>query len=177
MLKMQRVWLGFSGIAIALLGCGLWLHAAEKEPDTDVAVARTRKQVLMLDDVYKTAVVLITEKYVNKPDDFAAGSAAIALFDAIKKKGHHEVRLLDATGHPYDDDNIAKDDFEKEAIRQLKSGKATFERVEARKDGRYLRMATPVPVVLKKCVMCHEDYAKAKDGEPIGALSYTLKVE
>lgn len=151
--------------------------ADKAEPETDPALARTRKQVRMLDDVYKTTVVLITEKYVQKPDDFSAGSAATALFAAMKAKGHHEVRLLDATGQPYDDDNLPKDDFEKEAVRALKSGKATFERVEERKDGRYLRSATSVPVVLKKCAMCHEHYNDAKPGEAIGALSYTLKVE
>ena len=165
------------GTAVALVSGGLWLSAAETGADADAAVVRTRKQVQVLDDVYKTAVVLITEKYVNKPEDFAAGSAAIALFDAISKKGHHQVRLLDATGKPYDADNVAKDDFEKEAIKQLKAGQATYEKIENRKDGRYLRVATPVPVVLKKCSMCHEHYKQAKDGEPIGALPYTLKVE
>lgn len=166
------------GSILLVASCGSWgvSQAADKESG-DAALARTRKQVQVLDDVYKTAVVLITDKYVNKPEDFAAGSAAIALFDAIKKKGHHEVRLLDATGKPYDSDNVAKDEFEKEAIKQLKSGKATFEKVESRADGRYLRMATSVPVVLKKCAMCHEHYNQAKEGEPIGALSYTLKIE
>lgn len=169
------------GTAVALLSGGWWLSAAEpvgaKASEADAAVARTRKQVQVLDDVYKTAVVLITDKYVNKPEDFAAGAAAIALFDAISKKGHHQVRLLDATGMPYDSDNVAKDEFEKEAIKQLKGGKATYEQLENRADGRYLRVATSVPVVLKKCSMCHEHYKEAKDGEPIGALSYTLKVE
>jgi hypothetical protein len=141
-----------------------------KSEAKDAALERTRKQVLMLDDIYKTAVVLITDKYVQDEQSFPAGSAAIALFDAIKKKGHHEVRLLDATGAPYNDKNVAKDDFEKEAIKQLKQGKATYEKVESRNDGRYLRMATSVPVVMKKCIMCHEVYNKAKEGEPIGAL-------
>ncbi len=150
---------------------------AEKPESKDAALERTRKQVLMLDDIYKTAVVLITDKYVKDEESFPAGSAAIALFDAIKKKGHHEVRLLDATGEPYDKKNVAKDDFEKEAIRQLKQGQATYESVEKRDDGRYLRMATSIPVVLKKCILCHEVYRNAKEGEAIGALSYTLKVE
>ena len=33
----------------------------------DASVARTREQIRMLDDLYKTAVVLITEHYVNSP--------------------------------------------------------------------------------------------------------------
>lgn len=141
------------------------------------ALERTRKTVRMLDDIYKTTVVLITDKYVNTTDDFPAGSAAIALFDAINKKNWHLVRLVDATGDPYDDENVAKDEFEKEAIKELKAGKGYFEKVERRDDGRYLRAATPVPVVMDKCTMCHEHYKDAKEGEPIGALLYTLKVE
>jgi len=83
----------------------------EKTQKKDRAVERTRETVRMLDDVYKSAVVLITEHYVNEEDDLPAGSAAIALFDAVKKKGWHEVKLLDVTGEPYNDKNVAKDEF------------------------------------------------------------------
>lgn len=147
------------------------------KPADDPALERTRKTTRMLDDLYKTAVVLITEHYVEQDSDLPAGSAAIALFDAMKKKGWHEVRLLDATGKPIEEKNSPQDEFEKEAIRQLKSGKAWHEQVIERDGQRYLRAATPVPVVLKKCTMCHEHYNDVKPGEAIGALSYTLKVE
>ena len=40
-----------------------------------------------------------------------------------------------------------------------------------------LQMATPIPVVMKKCTLCHPAYEKAKAGEPIGALGYTIPVE
>lgn len=165
------------GMAVALLASNSLQLGWAADPPAPAAVARARKQVEVLDDVYKTAVVLITDKYVNKPEDFSAGSAAKALFDAMKKKGHHEVRLLDATGQPYSDENLPRDAFEKEAVQQLKAGKATFEKVESRADGNYLRVATSVPVVMKKCTMCHDNYAQVKAGVPIGALSYTLKIE
>lgn len=150
-------------------------EAGAKKPDR--ALERTRKTVRMLDDVYKSAVVLITDKYVNDENDFAAGSAAIALFEAVGKKGWHEVKLLDVAGEPYDDENVAKDDFEKEAVQKLKSGEAYVDRVERRDDGRYLRAATALPVVLEKCTMCHENYKQAQPGQAIGMLSYTLKIE
>lgn len=150
--------------------------SAEKE-EKDPAVERTRKTVRMLDDIYKTAVVLITEHYVNDEDDLPAGTAAIALFDAINKKGWHEVRLLDATGEPYDDKNVARDAFDRDAIKQLKGGKSFVDQVEKKDGKRYLRAATPIPVVMKKCVMCHENYADVKKGEPIGLLSYTIEIE
>jgi hypothetical protein len=143
----------------------------------DPALERTRKTVRMLDDLYKTAVVLITEHYVHGKDELPAGSAAIALFDAMKKKGWHEVRLLDATGAPYEEKNSPQDDFEKAAVQQLRGGKSYHEQVVVRDNQRYLRAATPIPVVLKKCTMCHEHYKEAKPGEAIGALSYTIKIE
>ncbi|RMG39974.1 MAG: DUF3365 domain-containing protein [Planctomycetota bacterium] len=179
----MKKWTGCACVLSALTVLAAWNlngpAAAGKEgskPADDPAIERTRDTVRMLDDIYKTAVVLITDKYVHEETDFAAGSAAVALFDAIKKKGWHEVRLLDATGEPYDDENTPRDDFDRAAVKALKAGKTWFERVERRKDGRFLRVATPIPVVMKKCVMCHPHYAQAKPGEPIGLLSYTVPV-
>jgi hypothetical protein len=166
----------------AIIG-GLWLLsggvAQEKAAGkpADPAVERTRKQVLMLDDLYKSAIVLITEHYVEEDSDLAAGSAFQALFKAMKDKGYHEVRLLDATGEPYEAKNAPSDEFEKAAIAALKKGATTHEEVVEKDGQRFLRLATPIPVVMKKCVLCHEQYAKAKPGEPIGALGYTIKVE
>jgi hypothetical protein len=166
-----------AGLLLTGAGLGLaWGAAAPAQPD-DAALARTRKTVRMLDDIYKTAVVLITDKYVHKEDDFPAGSAAVALFAAIKQKGWHEVRLLDATGKPYEAKNAPKDDFERAATQALSGGKDYFEQVVTINGQPHLRAATPIPVVSKKCVMCHSHYADAKPGAAIGALSYTIKVE
>jgi hypothetical protein len=181
-------WRGWTmAAALAAIVGGMWIVAGsvaqEKQPakqaekPADAAVARTRKQVLMLDDLYKSAIVLITEHYVEEDSDLAAGSAFKALFKAMQDKGHHEVRLIDATGEPYEAKNAPRDDFEKASIAALKKGAKTHEQVIEKDGQRYLQMATPIPVVMKKCVMCHEQYAKAKPGEPIGALGYTIKVE
>ena len=170
--------LGLLAVGAIAVAWPLVTSAEVDEKDKrDLAVERTRKTVRMLDDIYKTAVVLITEHYVNDEDDLPAGTAAIALFDAIKEKGWHDVRLLDATGEPYNDENVARDAFDREAIKQLKSGKAFYDQIEEQDGKRYLRAATPIPVVLKKCVMCHEHYSAAKRGEPIGLLSYTIAIE
>ncbi|MCH8043091.1 MAG: DUF3365 domain-containing protein [Planctomycetes bacterium] len=164
-------------IPTIVLGTLMMASAKPKAKKKDAALERTRKTVRMLDDIYKTVVVLITEHYVNDEDDLPAGTAAIALFDAIKKKGWHEVRLLDATGDPIEDKNSPKDDFEKTAVKKLKAGAPYYDTVIKKNGQRYLRAATPIPVVLKKCIMCHEHYKDAKPGEPIGVLSYTIKIE
>lgn len=153
------------------------LPSKAEEKKDDPAVARARKTVAMLDDIYKTTVVLITEHYVKDENSLAAGEAAQALFGAIKKKGWHEVRLIDAAGEPIVDGNKPKDDFEKAAVAALKSGKAGYEQVIEKDGKRYLRSATPIPVVSKKCIMCHDNYANAKEGEPIGVLGYTIPIE
>jgi hypothetical protein len=167
------------GLVFGLSATGI-LWSAEPSTKTSPsaeAQERTRKTVRMLDDVYKTAVVLITDKYVNDDDDFPAGSAAIALFGEIGKKGWHDVRLLDVTGNPYDAKNVAKDEFEKQGVSQLKAGKDYYEQI-VEKDGKpFLRAMTPVPVVMQKCVMCHPHYADAKKGAAVGAISYTLPIE
>ncbi len=178
---MKRFW--FAGAvavpALFLLSLAMQpanLQGADAKTD-DAALARTRKVVQMLDNIYKQTIVLITDKYVNTEEDYPAGSAAVVLFRNITESGSHEVRLIDATGMPYDEKNVAKDEFEKEGIKQLKAGKSLFEKV-VEKDGKpHLRTLTPVPVVLKRCVMCHAHYADAKQGEPIGAISYTIAIE
>jgi hypothetical protein len=178
---MKRYWLA-GAIAVPVLAAlflsvqtpELW--GADAKPD-EAALKRTRKAVQMLDNIYKQVIVLITDKYVNTEEDFPAGSAAVVLFRNITESGTHEVRLIDATGMPYEEKNVAKDEFEKEGLKQLKAGKDYYEKIVDKNGKPYLRALTPVPVVMKKCIMCHPHYADAKKGEPIGAISYTIAID
>lgn len=171
---------GAMALALAALIGRPGVSVAEEKKDKGVdkaAVERARKQVRMLDDIYKNAVVLITDKYVNDKKDYPAGRAAIQLFSAISKKGWHEVRIIDASGEPYNGKNVAEDAFDKEGIKQLKAGKDYYEQV-VQKDGKpYLRAITAIPVVMDKCILCHPNYKNAKKGEAIGALTYKIPVE
>lgn len=180
MTRSQKWIVALAGLAVLGSAASQWpLHAKDEEaPKVDkAALERARKTVRMLDDVYKTAVVLITDKYVNSEKDFPAGSAAVAWFEAINKKGWHEARLIDVTGDPYNEKNVAKDDFEKAAVKALQSGKDYYEQVEVKNGKPHLRAATAVPVVMQKCVMCHPHYKEAKKGEAIGAITYNLPIE
>jgi hypothetical protein len=163
-------------LGVLLAGVSLLLAQGTKADKSDAAVERTRKQTKMLDDLYKTAIVLITEHYV-KGDEPAAAVAGKLLWKEMKAKGHHEVRLLDATGSPLEASNVAVDEFEKSAVKEILSGKASVDRVIEKDGKRYLRTATIVPVVMKKCVSCHPNYEKVPVGKAIGALAYTVPVE
>jgi hypothetical protein len=166
----------FLFLAGTLTMAGIALSAAEKtsSPKKDAAVERTRQEVKMLDDLYKTLVVLITEHYVKDPTTLPAASASKALFAEMKKKGWHEVRLLGLTDKLFNPDNKPSDAFEQAAAKKLLAGEAGHEEVVEKGGKRYLRAATGVPVVMEQCVMCHPDW-KGKKGN-IGALSYTVPV-
>ncbi|MCA9132259.1 MAG: DUF3365 domain-containing protein [Planctomycetales bacterium] len=174
---MKRMLLGVVAmVGMVVVGFSLVAQDAAKKPSKE-AVERTRDTIKMLDDVYKSAVVLITDKYVHSDEDYAAGSATVDLFAAIKAKGWHVAELLDVTGDPYDSENVANDDFEKMAVEKIKQGEAFVEAVEPGKDGGFvLRAMTPVPVVLEKCTMCHEHYKAVAPGAAIGAISYAVPV-
>jgi Protein of unknown function (DUF3365) len=167
------------GIAVAgLLVAGLSLGTRGMADDpADPAVERARQQVKMLDDIYKTTVVAITDKYVHKETDLPAATVAMSLFEGMKQKGWHESRLIDATGHPYDEKNVAKSDFEKAAVKALLGGKDYYEQLVTVEGKPRLRAATPVPVVMKKCTMCHDHYKGVKAGVPIGILTYDVPVK
>lgn len=143
----------------------------------DAAVERARREVKMLDDIYKTAVVLITEHYVKTDADLSAASAFKALSAEISRKDWHDARLVDATGQPYSDLNLPKDGFEKKAIARILKGDAAVDEVITENGRRYLLAATAVPVVMEKCIMCHENYREVEKGKAIGALSYKIPIQ
>ena len=76
------LFIGLGLAALSLLGERVSRAADSKTPDP-AAVERARKTVDMLDHVYKTTVVLITDKYVNSKKDYAAGRAAKTLFGEV----------------------------------------------------------------------------------------------
>ena len=143
----------------------------------DLPLERARKTVELLNDIYVNVVILITKAYVENEDSYPAGRAAKLLFKAVKKAGHPETRLIDATGEPYSSTNVAKDTFEKEAIIKLIEGASRYENVEINGDNRILRAATAVPIVSSKCIICHPNYSKIKKGKPVGVLVYTVPIE
>ena len=168
--------------SLLLIAMSLSFIASTSAPssaqDADAAaLARTRKQVQILDGIYKNAIVLVTTHFVSEKDDMPAGTAFKKLFEVAKENDWHHVRLVDATGDPYDTDNVAKSDFEKAAIKQLREGKPYVDQVVKRDGKSILQAATAIPVVMDKCVMCHENYANLPAGQAIGALTYEITIE
>ncbi len=133
-----------------------------------------REKVRLLDDVYKTYIVLITEEYVDDPAVLSAAALSKRVFESMNKKGWYRTRLLDATGSPFNPDNNPRDEFEREAIKAMHSGNDYFEKIEKIGGKDYLRAATSVHAVMKGCIACHPD---RKFGDLLGAISYGVPLE
>ena len=84
------------------------------------------------------------------------------------------MRLLGLTDVLIKQENKPSDEFEQAAAKKLLAGEAWHEEVVEKGGKRYLRVATGIPVVMEKCVMCHANF-KGNKGN-IGALSYTVPV-
>lgn len=181
-------------IAAVIISAGLvitqpWNAFAEKvnlpekngvtgtDNDFQAATERARQTVKMLDDIYKGGIVTITDHYVTEDSEIPAGTAFKKIFSIAKEKGWHEARLLDVTGDPYSLQNIAKDEFEKRAIKEIAGGVPFYEEIENATDGKYFRAMTPIPVVFEKCTWCHENYEDVPKGQAIGAMGYRIKIE
>lgn len=163
---------GFGMMAARGPGIGAVGGAEQKGPDK-AAVDRTREQVKMLDDLYKTNVVFVTKTYVDQQGDAPAAILTMELFEAMKKKGWHDARLIDASGKPKRQENVAKTPFEKKAVTEIQGGKAYYEEI-GEKDGKpVLRAATVVPAVMKQCAACH----RVKEGDLLGAIVYEVPIK
>jgi hypothetical protein len=167
--------LGLFGLAVVVARWSFLTPVRAGEPKTPdpARVEQARETIRMLDDLYKNAVVSITDRYVEVQSEAPAALVAKDVFAAMHKKGWHSARLVDATGKPKNKENVARTDFEKKAVADIKGGKTYLDEV-GEKDGKpVLRAATVVPVVMKQCATCHGK----KEGTVLGAIIYELPIK
>jgi hypothetical protein len=179
----RKRWLGgliglMGGLALMVMVWGASATRAEPlqaEPsqsapkEEDPALERARQQVQMLDALYKTAVVSITERYQRGQP---AIMVAKDIFDAMDKQGHHSARLVDATGIPLGDGNNPETDFEKRAAEAMKRNETYVEEVVGEGPDRRLLAATVVPAVHQRCATCHF----VEEGDLLGFIRYEIPI-
>jgi hypothetical protein len=163
--------------ALVLFGRAVPGHSADSSPADRAdksAVERTRETVRLMDDLNKNYVVTITDMYVKAQKSAPAARVAKKVFRAMAEKGWGTGRLVDATGAPFNEDNVAKSEFEKRAVKAIKEGKPYYDEIGTDKGKPVLRAATLVPVVNQQCINCHAGY---KEGDVLGALVYELPIK
>jgi hypothetical protein len=165
-------------VAGLVTGGAVFLYQLRAETPAPAAVdaaalERARATVRMLDDLHKGYVVTITATYVRAQDQMPAATVAKKVFKHMEGKGWASGRLIDATGKPFNEANLARTPFEKEAVGQLRKGKSYYEEVGTKDHKPVLRAATVVPAVMKQCTACHSG---TKEGDLLGALVYEVPI-
>jgi len=140
----------------------------------NLELEHARKTVRMLDDLYKTYIVLITQEYVDDPSVLPAATLSKRVFKSMTKKGWYKTRLLDATGTPFNPENNPRDEFERDAIKAMIAGKTYFEKIEKIEGKDHLRAVTSVHAIMKGCISCHPD---RKFGDLLGGIAYSIPLE
>jgi hypothetical protein len=174
MTRRRTARLAWFGGLLATLGLSATLAlsgspAEAGDPAEDPAVDRARQQVEMLDALYKTAVVSITERYQRGQP---AIMVAKDVFGAMDELGHHSARLVDATGAPLGEANDAETDFERRAVEAMRRGETYLDEVVGEGPDRRLLAATVVPAVHARCASCHA----VEEGDLLGFIRYDVPV-
>ena len=174
MLKSNLRWLLLGGISLS--GLVFWHYAEGNDPQSgqiekDRNLRSARRETKMLDTLYKTAIVSVTQTYVVDDSSTAAITTFQPVLKAMKEGKWHEVRLVDGLGEPINPDNSPKDAFEKRAIKEMLTGKESIDSVEQIDGKDVLRTMTILPMALDKCVLCHENYRGKKI---VGGVSYQV---
>lgn len=163
---------------IALLGVSCYWHfaigngpTATDEKEGARNLRRARRETEMLDTLYKTAIVSVTQTYVENDSSTAAITSFQPVLKAMKDGKWHEVRLVDGLGDPINPENSPKDAFEKQAIKEMLAGKERIDAVEKIDGNDVLRTMTILPMALEKCVLCHANYRGKKI---VGGVSYQV---
>src|SRR5205823_1914494 len=112
-----------AAVALTLPGRPPTVAAEDKNPKDakaadPAAVERTRATVRMLDNLHKGYVVNITETYVKAKEQTPAATVLKKVFAFMEKNGDGTGRLIDVTGSPLRDKNVAVTVLEKQAAQQ-----------------------------------------------------------
>ena len=159
-----------AAILIATLGGAAPSPAEDgREREADPALARARREVKMLDELYKTAVVSITEKYQRGQP---AIMVAKDIFKVMEDGRYHSAKLVDASQAPLGVDTEPATDFEKRAAEAMREGETYVEEVAGEGDDRRLLAATIVPAVHPRCAACHG----VEVGDLLGFIRYEIPI-
>ncbi|MBC8553236.1 MAG: hypothetical protein H8D23_26750 [Candidatus Brocadiales bacterium] len=138
------------------------------------AVKRARQTVKILDVMYKSFIVLITDEYVKGETMFSALTVSKKVFEKMSTKGWYKARLLDATGDPHNPENTPRTKFGRDTIGAFIDGKSFYKRIEKIGGEYYYKAATSVSIVIDGCTICHPHN---KHGDLLGGISYTFPLD
>jgi hypothetical protein len=155
-------------LAMAVAAATLYAASVSATPAVErVSRAEAKRQVRMMDQIYKSAVVTTHKMYVQDPGTPAAVIWAKQVINQMKGKGWPDARIIASHDRPLNPENSPTDKFERDAIAAFQKGRTTFEVVTPTE----VRYATDIRIVDEKCLLCH---VRNKTGDLVGGVSYRV---
>ncbi len=133
-----------------------------------------RSFAALLADSHHDLLARHTENYVREDTDVSACEMLQEQFAGLAAKGHGEFRLLALTTEPMVETSRPASDFEILAAKQLRSGKASFERTAMQNGQSFLNAASAIRVSSKRCALCHPNFKDLPADQAVGAFSYHM---
>lgn len=121
----------------------------EEKDRVPVEVARDRAR--MMHEIYSTTLDVIHDRYFHDDKSAIPARAMEDVFREMNSRSKAEARWIAVNLRAMSIDHEPETEFEKQAARELATGKSEFEKIE---DG-YLRRATAIPLT-GGCISCHE---------------------
>jgi hypothetical protein len=149
-------------VACAVFGLAVSLAADPAKPSTGkpkpvieeqdrVTVEVARDRARMMHEIYSSTLDVIHDRYFHDDKSAIPARAMEDVFREMNARSKSDARWIAVNLRAMSIDHEPETDFEKQAARELASGKSEFEKIE---DG-YLRRATPIPLT-GGCISCHE---------------------
>jgi hypothetical protein len=146
-------------LPVAIAACAWCLALAaeppagptEEPPRVSVAVARDRAE--LMHGVYAATLEVMHERYFHGERATVPARALEDVFAEIKRQSQAEARWISVNTRPMSINHEPKTEFEKQAARELASGKSSLEAVE---DG-YYRRAGRISLH-GGCISCHAGF-------------------
>ncbi len=127
----------------------------------DTKLDSAREQAKLMHDIYASTLEVMHHRYFHGDRTTVPARAMEDIFADMKKSSGVEARWISVNLEPMSLDHKPKNDFEKQAAKEIAGGKAAVETV----DEGFYRRAGAIPLS-SGCVSCHQGFFKASSTAP-----------
>ncbi|MBS0261899.1 MAG: DUF3365 domain-containing protein [Planctomycetes bacterium] len=128
---------------------------------TKATVAQARERAKAMHDVYVATLDMLHHRYFHRDRAIIPARAMEDVFTEMKRQSAVEAKWIAVNLKPMSVDHEPETDFEKQAAREITSGKSEFESVA----GQFYRRAGAVRLH-SECISCHGGSFKTPDKTP-----------
>jgi Protein of unknown function (DUF3365) len=156
----------FAAALLALSLVGMGIVGREEPPTTRPTLEQARRQAELLHASTHSTLQVVHHRYYREDEGIPIPAGVLKeVFADLKEQQQVTLRWLAVDGRAMNTDHIAKDEFEKEAVKALQAGKDAFERSE---NGVYRRAGA---ITLgNHCLKCHVPDRKSTTDRTAGLI-------